>query len=50
MQRGAVSNIDSFLLRDTCVSSTYLNSPIWRKQTLSPCETPELQKVFLSKL
>jgi hypothetical protein len=36
MQEGAVSNIDGFLWRDTCVSSTQQNRPIWRKGSLSP--------------
>jgi hypothetical protein len=31
-----VCNIDGFLYRDTCVSSTDLNRPIWSKQILSP--------------
>jgi hypothetical protein len=30
------------------VSSTQLNRPIWRKQSLSPPETPKMQEVFLS--
>jgi hypothetical protein len=33
---GPVSNIDGFLWRDTCVSSTQLNRPIWKKESLSP--------------
>jgi hypothetical protein len=32
----AASNIDGFLWRDKCVSSTQPNSPIWRKQSLYP--------------
>jgi hypothetical protein len=32
----AASNIAGFLWRDTSVSSTQLNKPIWRKQSLSP--------------
>jgi hypothetical protein len=31
-----VSNTDGFLSRDTCISSTYLNKPIWNKMSLSP--------------
>jgi hypothetical protein len=31
----ATSNIDGFLWRDTCVSSTQLNRPIWNKVSLS---------------
>jgi len=30
-----VSNIDGFLWRDECVSSTLLNRPIWSKMSLS---------------
>jgi hypothetical protein len=30
------SNTDSFPSRDTCVSTTLLNRPIWSKQSLSP--------------
>jgi hypothetical protein len=30
------SNTDGFLLRDACVSSTELNSPIWNQMSLSP--------------
>jgi hypothetical protein len=32
----AACNLDGFLWRDTCVSSTQLNRPIWNKQSLSP--------------
>jgi hypothetical protein len=32
----AASNIGVFLRRDTSVSSTLLNKPIWSKDTLSP--------------
>jgi hypothetical protein len=35
------SNIDDFLLRDTCVSSTQPKRPFWRKQSLSPPEIPK---------
>jgi hypothetical protein len=31
----ATSNIGGFLWRDTCVSSTQLNRPIWNKVSLS---------------
>jgi hypothetical protein len=30
------SNTDSFLLRDTCVSSTQLNRPNWSNVSLTP--------------
>jgi hypothetical protein len=30
------SNIDAFLLRDTCVSSIELSRPIWNKMWFSP--------------
>jgi hypothetical protein len=30
------SNVDSFLSRDTCVSSTQLNRSIWNKLSISP--------------
>jgi hypothetical protein len=43
------SNIDDFLLRDTCVSSTQPKRPFWRKQSLSPPEIPKFQEEFLSK-
>jgi hypothetical protein len=32
----AAYNIDGFLWRDTCVPSSQLNRPIWKKQILSP--------------
>jgi hypothetical protein len=32
----AASNTGGFLLRDTWVSSTYLDKPIWKKMSLSP--------------
>jgi hypothetical protein len=41
------SNIDGFLLRDTCVSSTQLNRPICNKRGYLHLENPKLQKVFL---
>jgi hypothetical protein len=47
MQGGAVSNIDGFLWKDTCVSSTQLNKQIWSKQRLPNLETPKLKEVFL---
>jgi hypothetical protein len=30
------SNIDGFLSRDTCVSSSQVNRPIWNKMSISP--------------
>jgi hypothetical protein len=32
----AASFIDGFFWRDTCVSSTQVNRPIWSKQSLFP--------------
>jgi hypothetical protein len=32
----AASKIDAFLWKDTCVSSTQLNWPIWSKQHIRP--------------
>jgi hypothetical protein len=29
-------NVDEILSRDSCVSSTHLNRPIWNKESLSP--------------
>jgi hypothetical protein len=43
------SNVDGFLWRDTCISSTQLNRPISNKESLSPQEKPKLQEVVLSK-
>jgi hypothetical protein len=34
--QAAVSNLDSFLCRDTCVFLTQLNRSIWNKMSLSP--------------
>jgi hypothetical protein len=31
-----LSNLDRFTWRDTCVSSSLLNRPIWKKMSLSP--------------
>jgi hypothetical protein len=31
-----VSNTNGFLLRDACVSSTQMNRPMWKKESLSP--------------
>jgi hypothetical protein len=45
----AASNVDSFLWKEICVSSTQMNRPIWSKQSPSPPETPKLQEAFLSK-
>jgi hypothetical protein len=36
MLDAAASNIVGFLWRDTCVSSTQVNKPIWKKMTLTP--------------
>jgi hypothetical protein len=38
----AASNIDSLFSRGTCVSSTQLNRPIWRKHTPSPRRNPNV--------
>jgi hypothetical protein len=38
----AASNTDGFVLRDTYVSSTQLNRPIWDKLSLSPPEKNDL--------
>jgi hypothetical protein len=46
----SASNIDAFLWRDTCVSSTQRNRPIGSKQMYLHFETPKLQEEFLSKL
>jgi hypothetical protein len=43
------ANTDSFLSRDTCVSSTLLKRPIWNKMSHSPAWELDLQEVFLSK-
>jgi hypothetical protein len=45
----AASHIHGFLWRDTCVSSTQLNSPIWTNKPYLQLETHKLQRVFLSK-
>jgi hypothetical protein len=45
----AASNIDSCLWKDTYVSSTQLNWPIWKRESLSPPETAKLQEAFLLK-
>jgi hypothetical protein len=44
--RCSFSITDGFLWRDTCVSSTLLNRPIWNED--SP-QKPKLQEVFLSQ-
>jgi hypothetical protein len=36
VQDAAASNIDGFLWRDACVSSTQLNRPFGNKMSLSP--------------
>jgi hypothetical protein len=43
------ANVRGFLTRDTCVSSSQLNIPIWSKHRLSQRETPMWQEVFLWK-
>jgi hypothetical protein len=35
-QDAAASNKDDYLWRDTCVSLTQLNMPIWNKRKFSP--------------
>jgi hypothetical protein len=46
----ASSNLDSFLWRDTCVSSTQLNRVHGVNTAYSHLETLLLQDVFLTKL
>jgi hypothetical protein len=36
MLDATASNTYHFLLKDTCVSSTHLNTPIWNKESLPP--------------
>jgi hypothetical protein len=43
-------NIDVILWRDTCVSSTKLNRPIWSKERVPPLENDDLLKVFFQNL
>jgi hypothetical protein len=43
VQDGTSSNTYEFLLRDTCVSSTQNNRPIWNKESLSPPWKSHLQ-------
>jgi hypothetical protein len=43
------SNIDGFVWRDTCVSSSQAKRPIWNKMSLSPSENYDFRDVFLSK-
>jgi hypothetical protein len=43
------SNIDSFLWRDTCVSSIQMKRPILNKVRFFPFENPDWQAVFISK-
>jgi hypothetical protein len=43
------SKADGFLYRETYISSTQLNRPIWNKMSLSSPENYDLQEVFLSK-
>jgi hypothetical protein len=45
----ASSNIDGFVRRNTCVSSTQLNRPFWSNMSHNPLETFHLQELFLSK-
>jgi hypothetical protein len=46
----AASNIDDFLWRDTCVSSTQLYSPFGANTAYLHNENYDLQAVFLSKI
>jgi hypothetical protein len=46
---GASCNIDGVLWRGTCVSSTQLKSPVWKKRVYLDLEKPKLEEVFLSK-
>jgi hypothetical protein len=43
------SNLDGFLLRDTCVSSTQLNRPYWTKFAFYLLENHDGEAEFLSK-
>jgi hypothetical protein len=43
------SNIDCFLWRDTCVSSTQVKDIFWTNKAYIHLEIPKLQEVFLSK-
>jgi hypothetical protein len=43
------SKTDGFLLSNSCLSSTYLNRPIWSKQTYLHLVIPKLKKVFIEK-
>jgi hypothetical protein len=45
-----VSNIEDFLWRNTCVSSTQVNRCIWSKETYHHLETPQLRKISCQKL
>jgi hypothetical protein len=46
----SASNLDGFPWRDTCVSSTLLNRPIWNKFSLCHHENYIVQEVFFQKL
>jgi hypothetical protein len=43
------SNIDVFLLKYTCLYSTQLSRPIWKKSAFLSLENPDSQAVFFSK-
>jgi hypothetical protein len=45
----AASKIHDSLSRDSCVSSTQLNRPSWRKKVHVQLENPKMQEVFFSK-
>jgi hypothetical protein len=42
-------NTDGFLSRYTCISSTLLNSPIWKKWAFLYLENHDFREVFLSE-
>jgi hypothetical protein len=44
------SNTDGFLFRDTCVSSTQLNKPVWNIKSLNNLEKPNSRKYSFQKL
>jgi hypothetical protein len=43
------SNIDGFVWRDRCISTTQLNRPIWSNRAYLHLEIYDFQEVFLSK-
>jgi hypothetical protein len=45
----ACTNVDGFLSRDTCVSSSRLNRPLWNKMSFSPSWKLEGSHMFLLK-